>query len=445
VSARSTSSDEIRAAVWFWPLVGVAAALAATLGLLAVRPDPGGAFAQRAWPTDASTASSVLQTVATAAMTAASLSFSLTVVALQLASQQFSPRLLRGFARDRVIQLTMGLLVSAFVVSLTTLRGLEPERPLPVLAVLLSLGLGLASAGVLLVFIGHLIRALRVDTMMAAVHQDTRRSILAGYPLRDQDVERPGPELPGPAGGTLVPARRSGFVRSVQREPLVALARRHGVFLRLGLRPGDAVVAGAPVASVWSDGGGSVDAEALADELGRAVDLGPERTEEQDAGFGFRQLVDIAIKAISPAVNDPTTAAEALGYCADLLVLLQGRHLGAHVERDEDGTPRAVLPDRDHRYYLDLACAQVRRFGRGEPAVLTALLRLLRDCAVSARDADQRAALEHQLQLVLAQASDDLLDDDAAAVHDLARRVRLALDGDVDGAYRDRAGETRSI
>ena len=445
MTGRTAFSDRMRAAVWCWPAAGVCVSVLLTLGLLVVRPDPRSTFAEWAWPTDPSTAGSLLQAVATASMTAASLTFSLTVVALQLASQQFSPRLLRAFARDRVIQLTMGLLISAFAVSLTTLRGLDPERPLPVLALLLSLGLGLAAALVLLVFIGHLARSLRVDTMMAAVHRDTRRIILRSYPPHDEDAEAPGPELPGPAGGALVPARRSGFVRTVQPEPLVALARRHGVFLHLGLRPGDAVVRGAPMASAWSDTGRPVDVDALADELGAAVDLGPERTEEQDAGYGLRQLVDIAVKAISPGVNDPTTAAEALGYCADLLVLLQDRRLGAQVKRDEDGVPRVVLPDRDHRYYLDQTCAQVRRFGRTEPAVLTAVLRLLRDCAVSARTQEQCLELERQLQLVLAQVGDDVLDDDVAAVHDLARRVRLALDGDVDGAYRDRAGETRSI
>jgi uncharacterized membrane protein len=443
--SRRASSDQVRAAVWFLPVLGVAGAFLLTLALLTVRPAAGTAFAERVWPTDTATATSVLQGIATASMTAASLTFSLTVVALQLASQQFSPRLLREFARDRVIQLTMGVLVAAFVVPMTTLRGLDPDRPLPVLALLLSLVLGLASAVLLLVFVGHVVRALRVDTMMAAVHQDTRASILRSYPPREHDAERPGADLPGPSGGTLVPARRSGFVRTVEPGPLVGLAREHGVVLLLGLRPGDAVVVGAPVASAWSDDGGHVDVDALADALHRGVDLGPERTEEQDAGFGFRRLVDIAIKAISPAVNDPTTAAEALGYCTDLLVLLQGRRLGPQVRRDEQGRPRLVLPDRDLRYYLDLTCAQVRRFGRAEPAVLTALLRLLRDCAVSARDDEQRAELERQLSLVLEEVSDELLADDVAAVQDLARRVRLALAGDVDGAYRDRAGETRSI
>jgi uncharacterized membrane protein len=443
--SRRASSDQLRAAVWFLPVLGVAGAFVLTLGLLTVRPAAGSAFADRLWPTDAATSASLLQGIATASMTAASLTFSLTIVALQLASQQFSPRLLREFARDRVIQLTMGVLVAGFVVPMTTMRGLDPDRPLPVLALLFSLVLGLASAVLLLVFVGHVVRALRVDTMMAAVHRDTRESILRSYPLHERDVERPGSDLPGPSGGTLVPARRSGFVRTVEPGPLVELARRSGVVLLLGLRPGDAVVVGAPVASAWSDDGRPVDVDALADGLGDGVDLGPERTEQQDAGFGLRRLVDIALKAISPAVNDPTTAAEAMGYCTDLLVLLQSRRLGPQVQRDGQGTPRVVLPDRDLRYYLDLSCAQVRRFGRAEPAVLTAMLRLLRDCAVAARDDEQRGELEHQLSLVLAETSDELLPDDVAAVEDMAGRVRLALAGDVDAAYRDRAGETRSI
>jgi uncharacterized membrane protein len=120
-----------------------------------------------------------------------------------------------------------------------------------------------------------------------------------------------------------VPARRSGFVQRVDPEPLVRLAREQGLLIRLGVRPGDSIVTGSPTASAWLYDGGVVGVAALAPAVASAVSLGHERTEEQDVAFGFRQLVDIAVKAISPAVNDRTTAAEALGYCAGLLVLLQ--------------------------------------------------------------------------------------------------------------------------
>jgi uncharacterized membrane protein len=438
--------EQMRTSVWFMPLAVTTGLAALTVLLLRVRPVPETAFAEWPFSADASAARSMLQTVASAAMTAASLTFSLTVVALQLAAQQFSPRLLRQFARDRMIQATMAVLVSAFVTAILTMRGLDPERPLPVLALLLVLLLGLGSGGLLLVFIGHMVRSLRVDTMMASVHGDTRNSAYDAYPPSDDDAAPPvDQDLPGPAGGTLVPCRESGFVQSIDPEPLVELAARHGVLLRLGIRPGDSIVVGTPIASAWRDDGSPVPVDALADGLTKAVDLGHERTEEQDIAFGFRQLVDIAIKAISPGINDPTTAAEALNYCADLLVLLQARRLGGQVKRDRDGTVRVVLPDRDYRYYLDLSCSQVRRFGRSDPTVLCALMRLLRDCATSARDQDQRAALAEQVDLVLAEMSEDLLPRDADDVRNLAERVRMALAGDVDTAFRDVAGETRSV
>jgi uncharacterized membrane protein len=339
----------------------------------------------------------------------------------------------------------MAVLISAFVVSLTTLRGLDPERPLPVLALLLSLVLGLASAGVLIAFMGHIVRRLRVDNMMTSVHRDTRTSLEAAYPPHDEGPEEPGDGLPGPEGGVLIPAWRSGFVRTVEPGTLVDAACRHRVFLRMEVRPGDSVVEGSPLAAAFPVDDGDVPVDELVDELEEAVALGFERTEEQDVAFGLRQLVDIAVKAISPAINDPTTAAESIGYCADLLVRLQGRSLGPQVHRDDGGIAWVALSDRDLRYYLDLVCAQVRRFGRGEPVVLTALLRLLRDMAVAARDEDQRREIASQAAMVVAQMSGDLLEEDADAVRDLARRVELALSGDADAAFRDRAGETRSI
>lgn len=448
LSARGAARrTDLLASVWFFPALAGVGATGVALGLLQVRPQEGSTLARLLWPADASAATSLLQTVAGSVMTATSLAFSLTVVALQLASQQFSPRLLREFARDRTIQVVMAVLVAAFVVPLMGLRGVSDGRPLPVLLLLLVQLLGLAAIAAVVAFVAHIVRALRVNTMMVAVHLEARGSIADSYPPCDGDLpESPGDSLPGPAGGVLLPLPRSGFVLAVHPAPLVEVARRHGVLLRLGIRPGDHVVTGAPLGSAFPDDGRAVDVEPLVREvLQESVGLGYERTSEQDAALGFRQLVDIACKAISPGVNDPTTCIEALGHCADLLVELFGRRLGPQLRRDDAGAPRVVLPDRDLRYYLDLCCAQVRRFGADQPEVLTGLLRLLRDCAAASSTDDQRAQVEHQVRLVLAQASAGLLDDDLAAVHDAARRVRLALDGDVDGAYRDRAGETRSV
>jgi uncharacterized membrane protein len=442
----SLSADDLRASLWFWPSVAALAALCVTLLLLPVRPEEGTPWALVAWPGNAESASILLQVVATALMAATTLTFSLTVVALQLASQQFSPRLLREFARDRFTQGVLALLVSTFVVALTGIRGVDTEHRVPVLVVALAFVLAICSALALLTFVGHIVRSLRVDTMMVAVHEEAVATIAEAYPDYGDRSRVPAAGLPGQEGGTLVVAQRSGFVRVVRGDRLVRSARQAGIFMLLGIRPGDHVVEGTPIASVWADDrSASIDHAAVSHMIHAATELGFERTIEQDVALGLRQLTDIAVKAISPGINDPITAAHAVGYCGDILVRLQGRHLGPQQHDDSDGVPRVVLPDRDHRYYLDLVCAPVRRFGRGEPLVLTALLRMLRDCAVAARDEEQRSELLAQAQLVLEQMSTDLLEYDIAAVRDFACRVELAIRGDVGAAYRDRAGETRSM
>lgn len=465
MSVRRDAPSRLRATLWFAPAAGTTVVGVVTALLLRLRPVPGSALAELGWPGTASTASTMLQLVATSAITAATLTFSLTVIALQLSSQQFSPRLLRDVSRDRLIQGSMGVLVATFVAAVLTLRGLDARRPLPSVALAFVFLLALASAGAVIGFVGHLVRMLRVDTLMVRVHQQTRDTVGQTYPPYDDGAPvTVHPELPGPDGGMLVPVPRSGFVRVVEPAPLVEIARRHDLFVRIGVRPGDQVVRGTPLAAVWSRTGvargapkpdpsapdtSALDTSALARELLGGVSLGYERTEDQDVAFGFRRLVDLALKAISPAVNDPTTAAESMGYCADLLVGLMGRRLGPDLHCDDDGVPRVVTADRDIRYYLDLACAQLRRSGRGDPTVLTALLRLHRDCALAARDAEQRLAVAHQIDLVEQQVAalpaQELLPEDIDAVYDMIRRARLALAGEVARAYADRAGETRSF
>lgn len=448
IGSRIRSGTALRATLWFWPFVATVASAVVTCLLLMVRPDPTSAWAKWLWPSGVEAATALLQAVASSIMTATTLIFSLTVVALQLASQQFSPRLLREFARDRVTQVVLSVLISTFVVSVIGLRGMDSDGPLPVLVPAVVLFLGIGSALALLYFVGHIVKSLRVDTMMVSVHQEALRTVREGYPEYGDHSKDLHPNLPGPERGTLIPARRSGFVKAVRPQPLVQAAAECGVFARVGVRPGDQITVGTPLASIWTDAGGEVTGPAedrMSEVVAQAVEMGFERTLEQDAALGLRQLTDIAVKAISPSINDPITAAHALGYCADLLVQLQGRRLGPQQHTDDQGIPRLITPDRNHRYYLDLVCAPVRRFGSSEPLVLTALLRLLRDCSVAAREDAQRETIREQANLILDSMDADMLPYDADAVRSLAARVEMALQGNADDAYRDSAGETRSV
>ncbi|MGQ1799075.1 DUF2254 domain-containing protein [Kocuria oceani] len=445
-ASTSGGSETLRARLWFWPTVAAAGSVVVTMLLMLVRPEPGTGWAALVWPGGKDAASTMLQVVATSVMTATTLTFSLTVLALQLASQQFSPRLLREFARDPKIQAVLAILISTFVIALTGLRGMGSEEPLPVLVPALVMIMGLVSAAALVMFLGHIVRSLRVDSMMVAVHEEAAETVADAYLDYDDHSKVPAPGLPGPEGGTLLYAKRSGFIQAVRPGPLVEAAAAHDVFFLLGIRPGDHVTEGAPIGSVWSaDGTPAATAEVLAEAVSRGVEVGFERTLEHDAALGLRQLTDIAVKAISPGVNDPITAAHAIGYCSDLIARLQHRKLGPQQHVDAEGVLRLVTPDRDHRYYLDLVCAPIRRFGAGEPLVLTALLRLLRACAATARDDAQRTEIARQSDLILQTMDPGLIDSDAEEVRDFARRVDLALSGNLDDAFRDRAGETRSV
>lgn len=432
--------------LWLWPAVTSTAALVAGLILVEI-PLPGW-LRWLAWPGDADSAMALLQTVAGSVITVTGLTFTLTVVALQLASQQFSPRLLRDFTRDRVIKAVLAVLFATLVFVAAVLRSIDAEAPLPHLALLLAAVLGLAALAAILGFITHMTRVLRVDTMMRTVHAETVTAIETFYPVYDDPRPRSPEPPPGDdAAGTQVPAPSSGFVRMIDVAALVDAAHQHDAVINIEARPGDHVVTGTPLATVWAGAGrvGHRPAPELVEAVGAAVAVGYERTIEQDAAFGFRQLTDIAVKALSPGVNDPVTAAHAVGHTADLLVELAGRRLGPTLHEDADGVGRVAVPDRDLTYYLDLVCGPIRRYGRSEPTVLAALLRMLRDLATATRDSAQRDEVSRQADLILAEVSDTVGDHDAEQVRDMTRRVKQALRNDVRAAYHDRSGETRSI
>jgi uncharacterized membrane protein len=447
VIARSAESS--RSPLWLWPSVAaVVAGLAAVLVSL-VRPTSG--WVTSLWPGDVDSAATLLGIVATAVVTVATLTFSLTVVALQLASQQFSPRLLREFSRDAVSKVVLSVLGGTFVFSAVTVRGLHADRPVPALAVFLVLLLGVVSLGAGLGFLAHMTRVLRVDTMMLRVHGETAEAIEVFYPAYGDTRPRSPDELDlDESQGRAVTATGSGFVRVVQVEELVRAAQQHDAVVRVQVRPGDHVVRQSPIATIWAgsrSAAGDVGdvGDAVTEAVRSAVVLGYERTLDQDAAFGLRLLEDIAVKAVSPAINDPVTAATALGHMADLVVRITGRRLGPTLHEDGDGVGRVVVPDRDLRYYLDLCCGQVRRFGRAEPTVLVAVLGMLRDVAVACRDDAQRAEVARAARLTAEAQPGGTTEEDAGMVADMRRRVDRALAGDVDGAYGDRSGETRSI
>ncbi len=237
--------------LWPLPVASGALAFVAMLLLLRVRPSPESAWARWAWPGDSESGMTMVQLVAGSVITVTSLTFSLTVLALQLASQQFSPRLLREFSRDTVTKATLAILVSTFVAALTALRGLAADTRVPAPALLAVFVLGLASLAAVLGFITHFVRLVRVDTMMLTAHDETDKAIAQFYPLiDDQGPQALRPQDLDPTGTHLVLARTSGLVRMVNVRRLVADAAAADLVVNVLSRPGDLVVRGTPVATV---------------------------------------------------------------------------------------------------------------------------------------------------------------------------------------------------
>ena len=400
--------DYVGGALWVLPTLSVVVFLLAGAVLSRVDVDEGSPLSRLAFQGTAEDARSLLIVVSSTMITVTGLVFALTIVALQIASGQYSPRLLRNFMRDRGTQLVLSIFVGAFAYSTAGLytvgvQGAGQEAFVPRLAVSGSLALAVASVGVLIYFIHHLARSIQIDSIMKQVEREALSVIAEVYPrqLRDREPEELCPSPPPEAVG--LPSARSGYVQAVHPEPLVRAAVDHDLMIVLAKQVGDHVVAGTPIAWAWSRSPGRPPpgADAVDGPVAEGVQVGFERTMVQDVGFGIRRLVDIANKALSPAINDPYTGVQAVHHLSVLLCALARLRLGDWMIRDGDGELRAAVPRPTFPDYLRLGTAQIRRFGAAEPGLTRALIVLLRDAGASSATEDRRRACAHHIRLVL--------------------------------------------
>jgi uncharacterized membrane protein len=346
----------------------------------------------------------VLSTIAAAMMTFTGLVFSVTMLVLQLASSQLSPRVMRTFLRDRINQGVLGLFIATFLYSLLVLR--EVRSPVdgppfvPAIAVSVAYGLLITSVGSFVAYIHHMAQAIRATTVLRSVADETRAAIGRLYPegIGAEPDERSLtlPERPPDLVVTL--ERKAGIVTSVDDERLLDLARDAQAIVEIVPMVGDFVPSDAPIGRVWFRAAGQ-DAGASAARLLEAVKIGPERTMTQDAAFGFRQLVDIAERALSPGTNDPTTAVQALDELHDLLRRLVVRGIPSPVRLDEDGSILLFLPRPSWADYVSLALDEIRQYGSGSVQVARRARYLLLDVG-SVAPAFRQEPIDRQVRLL---------------------------------------------
>ena len=432
--------DAVRTQLWPLPLLGVFLGLAAGVGLPlldeAIDESLPLTLSQLLFGGDADAARSVLTAVSGSLITVTSLTFSLTVVTLQLASSQFSPRLLRTFTSDVFVQVTLALFLTTFTYALTVLRTVRGGQDVfvPRIAVTVSFVLGVASVVGLVLFLAHLASQIRVETMLRDVHQDATATVGAVLEPRRSPRDRTAVPSP-PDDADVLPAGASGFVTSIDEADVLAAATRADATVLLRVHPGYSVVEGTPLGEAWS-ARGPLDEDTLdtlRTAVASAVRVGRERTAAQDVGYGLRQLTDVTNKALSPGINDPTTAVHALGHVSALLCQLAGLETGPRLlrERSVDGEPgrvRAVVLRPTLADLVDVAIDQPRRYGAADPQVLDRLYALLAELAWRV-DAEDAGIVRHQLaQLRETTTAQQLDETHRLALAEAGRRVDRALD-----------------
>jgi uncharacterized membrane protein len=353
----------------------------------------------------------LLSTIAGATITTAGVVFSLLVVSLQLASGQFSPRVLRTFWRDRMGQVLIGLLLAAFAYCVLALSQIDTTaKQAPALTMTCAIALALASILAIVGFLNRITRQQYVGRIVERIQLEAT-DLIEDLPYGSRLERRCGeptavPEPPGPGAALLVRSHADGWVQQVSHRAILA-AVPPGSTIRLETRVGSYLIRDEPLARIWP----APDAETgrrAAQLIGEAIIIGATRTMQQDIDFALRQLNDIGLRALSPAVNDPTTAIEVILRVTSIMRPLLQADLPAQAVRDADDRTLLTPWDLDHAEYVRHAYGQIRLYAGAHPQValtLVRVLRMLRD--VAAEDGGRPAAvdeLDRQLAAVLADA-----------------------------------------
>jgi uncharacterized membrane protein len=345
---------------------------------------------------DPQVAQVILAGIAASMMTVVSIVFAILLMTLTLASMQFSPRIIVSFSRDRVTQWTLGIFLGTFLYCMAALPAARslPRPFAPVATVLGAMVLALLCVGLLLFFIHHISQAISVNHIVDRIAVETEAVIdeVMPWPHRLNDLKDAEPLRPNPSEVAVL-SHDSGYIRFVDTRRLVALAKHYHVTIRVLRRVGHFVPAGIPLMMVSK--GNRLSPEGTADLLA-AFDFGPTRTLQQDVEFGVLQIVDVALKAISPAVNDPTTAINCVDQLSRILIRFASREPPEELLYDPPGIVRAGIGWIHFERLLEAAFEQIRMYAKTDMAVSLRLLRALDDIAASTPDPEFRRILVEQ-------------------------------------------------
>lgn len=392
--------QRLTGSLWFIPTLIVVGA-----AILAVALIEGQAYVDREALTKfprifgagAESSRSMLSAIAGSMITIAGVTFSITVVAVSQASNQYTPRILRNFMRDRPSQVVLGVFVGTFVYCLIvvrTIRGDDELRFIPSIAVLGAFVLAVIGIGFLVYFIHHIASTLEAGSILARVGEETVEAVDRLFPSElGNEAEEPPPDLPE----TWQPVRAAstGYIQSVDSEGMLRLACKHGLTVRMDRGVGEFVVTNTTLVSL----SGPATPPDLDEKLNDLFTISTFRTVYQDAEFGIRQMVDIALKALSPGVNDTTTAIMSIDRIGAIFVRTANRRI-EQPYRVKDGRLRVIARGPTFASLLRTGLDEVRQNSTENVSVLGRMLGILEEVLGCTDNAGRRAVLRQHAELI---------------------------------------------
>lgn len=403
--------DSLHSSYWFVPTIMAISAIALAVTMLTLdRTGASKAIAKLGWiyTGGADGARSLLSSVAGSIISVAATAFSITIVALQLAASNFGPRILRNFMRDTGNQIVLGTFIGTFIYCLLVLRTIHGEGDgysvfVPQLSVTVGIVLALASIGVLIYFIHHAATIIQASHVISEISADLNDAIDRLFPEKighgASQHKRSFGEIPANFDAEACPikATGSGYIQAIDDEKLMKLACQQNLLLRLKSRPGKFVVKGSDLVLVFPE---KLVNPKLTTQLNDAFILGNERTEQQDVEFPIKQLVEIALRAISPAVNDPFTAIRCIDRLSAGLSHLAQRDFPSPYRYDEDHNLRLIAEPVTFAGLTDAAFNQIRSYSTSDIAVTIRLLEAIEAIAPHTRHQKDRAALLRHADMI---------------------------------------------
>jgi len=427
--------SNLRSSLWFLPSLIVAASVLLAVAL--IETDSSGSDRWLAqWPrlfgAGAAGARGMLSTIAGSMMSVVGVTFSMTLVALAMASSQYTSRILRNFMSSRLTQAVLGIFAGIFtycLIVLRTIRGGDEGAFVPSLAVFFGFVLAVGGVGVLIFFIHHVASSIQASSIIASVAHETIQAIDQLFPTHlghgpgdTEDDLTPDPLIE--RKWRAVPARESGYIQSVDNTALLRLAREQKTVVRMDYGIGEFVVENTALVSVALENPPSPEMIAA---LQATFGISRHRTVEQDAAFGIRQLVDVTLKALSPGINDTTTAVTCVDYLTTILARLAPQQIPASL-RYEDGELRVIAIGPSFQSLLSDAFDQIRESAKGNVAVMLRMLAALQTIASLTASPCRRKTLREQVECIA-----ELAERTIESPHDRARfesrlgQVREAL------------------